>query len=382
MKILFVLNSYYCTGNGLSASARRTVKALREAGEDVRVLSGPNHDPNGPQPEFALKDFHFPVFQPLISSQGYQFASTDTKIVEEAVRWADVVHMQEPFVLEIRTARIARKLGKPITGTYHLHPENIFFSLGMGSWKLPNQLMLKFWRDFCFNKWKYVQCPTQNVRERLEANGIKSGLRVISNGLVPDECIRVPRQNKPYLLCCIGRLSGEKSPYTLLEAMKYSSHAKDIQLFFAGRGPSEKKIRRKAEKLYTSGIVNHAPVFDFLDRDGLRDLAAKADLAIHCATVEVEGLSIMEAMQQGAVPVIAEGPITGTWQFAMDQRSRFPQKDARELARKIDWWLDHPDQLDAARSAYMKEMPQYSIEYSVNELRKMFRDAIASNTPR
>lgn len=375
MKILFVLNSFYATGNGLSASARRTVNALREAGEEVRVLSGPNHDPNGPQPEYALKEFFFPIVQPLITTNGYQFASTDTRIVEEAVRWADVIHMEEPFVLEIRTAKIARRLGKPITGTYHLHPENIFFSLGMGNWKLPNQLMLNLWRNLCFNKWKYVQCPTQNVKDRLVANGFKADLRVISNGLVTDACIRVPHQNQPFLLICIGRLSGEKSPYTLLEAMKHSSFAKNIQLFFAGKGPEEKKVRKMAKKLYEDGVVAHEPLFDFMDRDGLRNLAAKADLAIHCATIEVEGLSIMEAMQQGAVPIIAKGPITGTHQFALDERSCFAQKDAVELAQKIDWWLSHPTELEAARSAYVEEMKTYSIEYSVRELIKMFTDA-------
>ena len=375
MKILFVLNNFYSTGNGLAASARRTVAALKAAGEEVRVLSGPNHNPDGPQPEYALKDFYFPLFQPIIDAQGYHFASTDTRIVEEAVRWADVVHMQEPFVLEIRTAKIARKLGKPITGTYHLHPENIFFSLAMGSWKLPNELLLKSWKHFCFNKWSIVQCPTRNVKDRLVASGFTSDLRVISNGVVPDACVRVPHQNKPFVVICIGRLSGEKDPFTLLDAMKHSAHAQNIQLIFAGRGPKEKKIRQRAHQLYADGILKYDPVFEFLDRDGLRNLAAKADLAIHCATVEVEGLSIMEAMQQGAVPIIAQGPITGTYQFALDERSRFHQKDARELAGKIDWWLEHPAEMEAMREAYINEMKNYSIDLSVRELMKMFRDA-------
>lgn len=122
MKILFILNSYYATGNGLSASARRTVQALRDAGQEVRVVSGPNGDPTGPKPDYELKWFYFPIFQPIIDAQGYNFASTDKKIIEEAMRWADVVHMEEPMVLEARACRIARRLGKPVTGTYHLHP--------------------------------------------------------------------------------------------------------------------------------------------------------------------------------------------------------------------------------------------------------------------
>ena len=376
MKILFVLNNFYASGNGLSASARRTVAALKEAGEDVRVLSGPNHAPGGPQPDYLLKDFYFPLFQPIINAHGYHFASTDTRVVEEAVRWADVVHMEEPFVLEIRTAKIARRLGKPITGTYHLHPENVFYSLGMGAWKLPNNLLLHAWRDLCFNKWNYVQCPTKNVKDRLAAHGFTGDLRVISNGIVPDKCIRVPRQNHPFEIACIGRLSGEKDQYTLLEAIKHSTHAHEIQLVFAGRGPQEKKIRRKAQALFNGGILKYEPIFVFLDRDGLRDLGAKADLAIHCATVEVEGLSIMEAMQQGAVPVIASGPITGTDQFALDERSRFAQKNALELAQKIDWWLDHPAEREAASRAYATSMETYSIDRSARELLQMFHDAV------
>ncbi len=51
MKILFILNNFYATGNGLSASARRTVEALKAAGQDVRIVSGPNDGPNGSQPD-------------------------------------------------------------------------------------------------------------------------------------------------------------------------------------------------------------------------------------------------------------------------------------------------------------------------------------------
>ena len=54
------------------------------------------------------------------------------------------------------------------------------------------------------------------MRDRLVANGYTSDLRVISNGLVTDACVRVPHENKPYVLICIGRLSGEKDPYTIL----------------------------------------------------------------------------------------------------------------------------------------------------------------------
>jgi glycosyltransferase involved in cell wall biosynthesis len=382
MKILFVLNTFYCEGNGLSASARRTVAALREAGQEVRVLSGPNEKPGGPQPEYKLKNFYFPFFQPIIEANGYHFASTDKKLVEEAVRWADVVHMEDPFVLEIKTEKIARRLGKPVTGTYHLHPENIFCSLLFGRWKFPNQLLLNALQKLCYDKWDFVQCPTQNVLQRLQNNHCKSELRAISNGIVPDPCIRVPHsENHPYIVACIGRFSAEKDQKTLLKAMKHCAHAREIQLVFAGKGTQACKLKNMAAGLYKSGVLAYEPVFDFLDRDGLRQLAAKADLCIHCATIEVEGLSIMEAMQQGAVPVIASGPITAADQFALDDRSRFPQGDYKELAAKIDWWLDHPQEREAMSPQYIAQMEKYSIQYSAREMIKMFQDAIDRNHP-
>ena len=386
MKILFVLNNYYATGNGLSASARRTVQALKDAGEDVRVLSGPNPSGSGPQPEFLLKKFYFPFFQGLIEAHGYQFASSDKRIIEEAVRWADVIHLEEPFVLEYKTIKIAKRLGKPIVGTYHLHPENIFCSLGMGDKKEINRWLLRRERDYVFDHCSHLQCPTQNVQERLERHHFKSELRIISNGLVPEACIRPVDPPADYLdplrplkVVYIGRLSVEKDQPTLLEAIRHSSFSHRIQLHFAGQGPMEKEYKRMAKKLYEDRVVRYKPEFSFHTRDELRTIAAEADLCIHCATVEVEGLSIMEAIQQGAVPIIAAGWHTGTSQFALDARSVFPEGDAQMLAGRMDWWLAHPKERWEMGKKYAASMAKYDIAKSAAALIKMYQDAINKN---
>jgi len=386
MKILFVINNYYIKGNGMSASARRTAQFLEEAGHEVRVLAGPNKNAPEPQPYYQLKEFIFPLFQPIIEAQGFSYASSDPRIIEEAVRWADVVHLEEAFVLEIRTIKIAKKLGKPITATYHLHPENITNSLGpLRYWKGLNRTILRFWRNWVFNYCACIQCPTENVLDRLRRYHIHSNLEVISNGIIPDKCIRpaeMPEDyedpNRPLKLVYIGRLSKEKDQSTLLEAMRYCSFAKRIQLIFAGNGPDAKRIKQKAHKLYEKGILGYEPQFVFLDRDGLRKLAAEADLCAHCATIEVEGLSIMEAMQQGAVPVIAVGRCSGTAQFALDRRSRFPEKNPEALANRIDYWMANPEERWEMGHIYAKEMEQYDIRHSVEKLVKMFQTAIDS----
>lgn len=384
MKILFVINNFYMKGNGMAASARRTVQYLKEMGHEVRILAGPNKNAAQPQPEYCLKEFKFPFIQGIIDAQGFSYASSDPKIMEEAIRWADVVHLEEAFVLEAKAVKIAEKLGKPLTATYHLHPENITNSLGpLRYWKGFNRALLRLARNVVFNHCSYVQCPTENVMDRLRRYHFKSNLALISNGLIPDECIRpkeMPEdyedENRPLKVVYIGRLSKEKDQPTLLEAMRYSSYAKRIQLIFAGIGPDEKRIKRMARKLYREGVLAYEPQFVFLDRDGLRQLAAGADLCAHCATVEVEGLSIMEAMQQAVVPVIAVGPYSGTSQFALDHRSRFPERNPEALAQRIDYWLARPKERWEMGHVYAKEIQKYDIRRSVAALLEMFEKAV------
>ena len=382
MKILFVVNNYYASGNGLSASARRTVQYLREAGQEVRVLSGRNHEADEPQPDYVLADFHVPVFDGLVQSNGYKFAKTDFAVIRRAVRWADVVHLEEPFIIQVVTARIARYYKVPCTATYHLHPENLFCSINLGDWKFLNYSTLLTWRDFVFNLCTDIQCPTENVLERLQKFGFKARLHLISNGIIPDLSIRPKEEdedpNRPFLIVCIGRLSVEKDQPTLLEAMKYSKYADRIQLYFAGRGPEADAIKEKAHKLYEDGIVKYDPIFQFHDRDGLRKLAAEADLYIHCATVEVEGLSALEALQQAVVPVIAKGELTATSQFALDEHSLFPTKDPEALAACIDYWLDHPVERQEMGWRYAESTEEYDIHKSIAALIDMFRHAVES----
>ena len=391
MKILFVINNYYIPGNGISASARRIVATLKQIGEDVRILAGPNPDPDGPQPDYPLKEFIFPIFQPIIRSSGFSYAETDMKMVEEAVRWADVVHLEEMFVLQWKAIKVAKKLGKPLTATFHMFPENITYSLGIGplrNWKWINRTLLKAWRKYIYNECAFVQCPTETVLDRLRRYHFKAKLGVISNGIIPDTCTRpqTPPDNyldseRPIDILYIGRLSHEKDQPTLMEAMRYSKYAKRIRLHFAGNGPQGKRYgpqgkryKKKARKMYKEGIFGYEPIFSFNTRDQLRQLAATADLCPHCAPIEVEGLSIMEAMQQGACPIIAVSPYSGTSQFALDRRCKFPAQNPEALAQRIDYWLDHPQERWEMGLKHAKSMEQYNITQAAIQ----FRDALAA----
>lgn len=381
MKILYVMNNAYTKGNGLAGSCRRTVQYLRNAGEDVRILSA--QGPDGEKPDYVLPDDIIPVFSGIIKKQGYAFAKRDDDVIREAVRWADVVHLEEPFDLQIRTCKIAEEEKKPLTATYHLHPENFYASVHLRRSRYLNTTTMAVWMNTIFNRCRIVQCPTENVRQRLEKWHCKAELRVISNGMLPDETEIVPspilKTDGAFLVVTTGRYSEEKDQMTLLKAMRFSKYADKIQLVLAGRGPIEQKLRKEADLLLQSGIIKLAPIFGFYSLPELQAIYKQADLYIHCAIIEVEGMSCMEAVQTGLVPIIAEGKLTATPQFALSKESIFHERDAKELAERIDYWLSDNDRRKIEAKRYIGMGSEYDIRKSIAQLQQMYSDVLLIN---
>lgn len=407
LKLLFVINNLYTRGNGLSASARRTITLLRERGHDVRVLSSGSAEQaqacDFTAPEFALPARRFPLADAIISAQGYAFAKPKRKVIKQAVDWADVVHLEEPFGLQARTAHAAKRAGKPALATYHIHPENITATIHLdGLWPL-NALLLASWRRRIYALARVVQCPSDSVHQRLQRWGMGDKLVTISNGvgLAPSKpaagtkteyCAPDGRQvetkqtsgeaqpegEQVYRLLVVGRFSREKDQATILKAMRHSRYASQIQLVFAGRGPTEKSLRRAASHLVRDGMLKHAPSFNFFDAAGLDTQAEQADLYIHAAFIEVEGLSCLEVLRHGVVPVIAHSPLTATSQFALDAHSRFKARDPKALARAIDYWLSDNDRRQTEAQKYLNIGAHYDINDCVSRLELVYRKLASS----
>ncbi len=376
MKILFVVNAMYLKGQGISQSAFVTSTYLRQAGIDVRVLTMEMPGSDCPKPDYPMKKFHFPLFQRLIESQGFCYASSHKKQIREAVAWADVIHIMEPFVLERKALVEAKKQGKACVATYHLHPENILSSLGMGSWKFANNLLLKFFVKCFFNCCSDVQCPSDNVLLRLKQSGYKGTAHRISNGIeIEDNIVPAVPQTDPYIVVCVGRFSLEKDQQTLIKAMPLCRHKDEIQFVFAGKGPKQKEYEGITDRYFTSGILKYKPQYKFCSKSELKELVRKSYLAVHCATIEVEGLSIMDAVCQGTIPVVAEGSLSAAPQFTLSAESRFPVSNPKELAERIDWWIEHPDERMNFAPRYIDEIKKYDIDKSIAQLIDMYSQA-------
>lgn len=379
MKVLIVCNNAYMRGNGICTAVLSLARRLKLVGVQVRIMSTANPDPSSTdQPDYPLKHFKFPIFEPIIETNGFRYATFDRNIATQAIAWADVVHLHEGFPMEAKVARLAREMGKPCVGSFHLFSENVTANLGLGKARIINYFVTRWWRNSVYNLCSVVHCPTEVVKKHLIKCGYTSQMRVITNGLEIAESEITPYKstNEQIVVLCIGRLSNEKSQSTLIEAMRYSKYADRIQLHFAGKGPCQKRYEREVKKLLKEGVIKYEPVFGFYSHDRLKEIIRTAYLYIHCAWVEVEGLSCAEAIREGVVPIIATGEFTASSQFALDSRSTFAERDSKELAAKIDWWIEHPEQRAEMGIKYAHSIKKYNATDAIAQMIDMYQDSI------
>ena len=64
---------------------------------------------------------------------------------------------------------------------------------------------------------------------------------------------------------------------------------------------------------------------------------------MHASEVEIECIACIEAISCGLIPVIADSDKSAAKQFALDEQSLFKNKNIKDLLKKIEYWIKHPD---------------------------------------
>ena len=372
MNILVVIDQYDGANNGTTISARRFVENLRKDGNEVRVISTGKQDKD----KYVVKELKLPpIANKIIKSQGMEFAKPNEEELRKAIEWAEVVHFYMPFLLSRKGLKICEELNKPRTTAFHVQPENITYSIGLGKKTKVNDQIYYLFRDKFFNRFNHIHCPSKLIADELSKHGYTAKLHVISNGIEPDWVYN--KSEKPeelkdkIVITMVGRLSAEKRQDLLIEASKKSKYSNKIQLVFAGNGPMKKQYTKMGEKLANK------PIMDFFKKEDLKKLLSYTDLYVHTSDAEIEAISCIEAIATGLVPVIAKSTQSATKQFALDERSLFEAGNTEELKNKIDYWLDNAEEKQKMEKEYAKFAENFKIENSIHKMEEMFKEEIA-----
>ena len=150
--------------------------------------------------------------------------------------------------------------------------------------------------------------------------------------------------------------------------MQTVKHNQEIKLIFAGKGPLKQEYEKLAAKLPKK------PSMKFYAPEQLRKVMSKADLVVHCADVEVEGMACMEAFAAGCVPIIADSPLSSTASYALTEHNLFPAGDSQKLAKQIDYWYENPTKLKKMRQTYREYAKNLTVRKSAEKALNMMRE--------
>lgn len=331
--------------NGSTVAANNLINYLKSAGHTVKVLCA-DCDKTREDGYYTVPSRNFLCFNGYVRRNGVTLAKPDEAVIREAVSGSDIVHVMFPFALGIASAKIAKQMNVPVTAGFHMLAENFTSQLGMEDVELVNKLTYAHFHKL-YSVCDAIHFPTAYLKTLYEDMYGKTTGYVVSNGVndmfKPKKTLRA---DGLFTVLSIGRLSKEKSQATLIDAVKLSRHKSDIRLVLCGCGPLKDKLEKQAEDLPVPAV------FGFYPRTELVDVINSADLYVHSAKIEAEGISCLEAMACGVVPVISNSPKCATKAYALSENNLFEYGNAADLADKIDWWIEHPDAREKAAEDY------------------------------
>jgi glycosyltransferase involved in cell wall biosynthesis len=279
----------------------------------------------------------------------------------------------------MRAVTIAKALRRPVVSTFHVLAENILHNVGIRNQALVD-LVYRLWLRTIFNRSDQVICPSAFAEAELRHYGLRVPTTVISNG-VPARFQRISGAEPlagdgTFVVLTVGRLATEKRHDLVIDAVRRSRHESRIQLVILGDGPLRERLEARAR-----GLTN-PPRFGFVPGEQLPRYYSAADLFIHAAEVELEGMSVLEAMACGAPCLIARAPKSASSQFAPDPRYLFESGSLEDLTDKIDGLLDDPGQLKEAGAAAERVASGYRIERSLEQLEQVYATALRGSDAR
>lgn len=318
LKIMMTIESYPVYG-GSGIATRRLAAGLAKRGHKVAVVcpgKSIRHkiviDIESDVIVYRLRSLPLPSFL----YKGLRFSPFPKNYMKHIFKEfnPDIVHIADHFFISNAAISLAKKNKVKVVGTNHFTPNN-----GLDNFIIKkNSLLYRtaeklLWHYFLniYNKIDVVTVPSEYAQKIVKDAGLKKSVKVISNGIMLGEyknnksdneiLTRYKINKNKIILLSASRLDKEKRVDVLIEALSMIKDSVDFQFIITSRGQDKEKL----EKLVLDKNLSDKVIFtDFVSNSDLKKLYIISNIFLTASEVELQGLSIMEAMASG-LPVIA-----------------------------------------------------------------------------
>ena len=369
MKVAVVCDVLGEKNNGTTIAAYNLIESLKKKGHEVRIVCS-DENRRGQEGYFVCPTFNFGPLNNYVKKNGVAPAKADMAVLEAAIHDVDIIHVMIPFSMGKAAAHYAHEHGIPLTAGFHCQAENVTGHIFMKDLRLAGRIA---YRAFYNRVYKYcdgIHYPSRFICDTFEDVVGPTPRYIISNGVAkefrPIPCEKPEELKDKFTVLFIGRYSPEKSHKVLIDGAALSRYKDKLRLVFAGAGPLEDKLRERAKK---RGL--NEPVMKFFSREELVKTINTADLYVHPAEIEIEAISCLEAIACGRTPLIADSPRSATRAFALGPNNLFKVNDPADLAKKLDFWIEHPEEREKCSRDYLGYASRFDFDVCMDKMEKM-----------
>ena len=297
LKIFLVTETYPPEINGVAMTLHRLVTALRERGHSVQVIR-PRQDADA---EAAGTDADNDILVRGLPIPGYpelRFGLPSTGVLKNlwTEKQPDIVHIATQGPLGWSARKAARKLGLPVSSSFHTNFDAYSRHYGVGLMKRPITAVL---RNF-HNGTDTTLVPTRSLARSLLATGYRN-VSVVSRGI--DTRLFNPQRRSTSLrnqwgakaddlvVAYVGRIAPEKNMGMVFDAFAEIQRARhDAKLVLVGDGPLHDALRTRYPQHVFSGMQRG---------EALASHYASADMFLFPSLTETFGNVTTEALASG-----------------------------------------------------------------------------------
>jgi len=314
MKIVYFTDSYPPMRDGVAQVTSGLARTVAAQGHSVHVYA-PRTTTGAAPPEEPVEgvEVHRVRSLPVPLYGEYRWPVFPFRVVREAARGTDVVHLHTPGMLGTTGFLSARHAGRPLVGTFHTHLEAMRQSVPQ-KFLVPLFFRVAWW----WNLGTYYRCdaataPSEAAATTLEQSSRKPfrhPVEVVPNGIdvarfrpgasVPDWRGRCGLSSSP-LVTFLGRLTVDKGVHRFLDAFARAAAEADMVGIVGGSGPEEGAVRARisGDPLLASRLRYVGPVAE----EEKAALLSQTDVFVLPSTSDTSSVALLEAMACGAAVV-------------------------------------------------------------------------------
>jgi len=364
LTIAIVTETYLPEINGVAMTLGRLIDGLRRQGHNVQLVRPRQSDADTPRAEIGFNELLVRGI-PIPRYSGLQFGLPARRRLHSMWRRnpPDIVHVVTEGPLGMSAVGAARKLGLPMTSSFHTNFHRYSKHYGFG-WM--RGLIAGHLRKL-HNRTAATFVPTKALAAELGADGFNN-LRVMARGV--DTNLYSPVRRSPELrrhwnmgdsdlaVLYVGRLAAEKNLRMVVKSFTaIRAQRPEAKLVFVGDGPMQDKLRQECPDAVFCG-----------SRRG-EDLAAhyaSGDLFLFPSLTETFGNVTTEALASGLAVVayahaaaaeVIDNGYNGITVAAGDENAYL--EAAAALAA-------HPERLNVVRSRAATSMQHFDWRHIVD----------------